>query len=179
MTTLSAIAAVAENYVIGRDGDLPWRLPADLRWFVAQTRNKPLIFGRKTYESTGYLKGRRNIVVTRQPDYESDCDLVVTSLDAALEATADDEEVMVLGGATIYELLMPRIDRFYLTVVHAQPDGDTHFPAIDANQWDISFREGRPADADNPLDMTFFILERREYGAVQLGEPLLPSALRA
>lgn len=178
---LSAIAAVAENYVIGRDGDLPWKLPADLRWFVAQTRGKPLIFGRKTYESTGYLKGRTNIVVTRQQDYQCDADAIANSIDAALEiaAHADVDEVMILGGAVIYDELMEQLDRLYLTVVHDEPEGDTRFPALDAVQWEIVHREYRPADAENPLDMTFFILDRQTYASVtREADCLLPAPLR-
>lgn len=177
--TIAAIAAVAENYVIGKEGDLPWRLPADLRWFVKNTRGKPVIFGRCTYESTGYLKGRKNIVVTTRRDYQSDCDVVAHSLDDALSAALDAEEVMILGGATIYEELMTRLDRFYLTVVHARPDGDTRFPAFDAAQWEVTFQEFRPADEKNPLPMTFYILDRLEYGEPpDPTEDLLPQSLR-
>lgn len=172
---ISAIAAVAENYVIGRDADLPWRLPADLRWFVEKTRGKPVIFGRRTYESTGYLKSRVNIVVTRQQNYDSDCDVVVHSVDDALAAAAGADEVMVLGGAAIYDALMPRLDRLYITVVHARPTGDTRFPALDAGQWDVAFEEFRPADERNELDMTFMILERRSYGPVDGPCDLLPA----
>ncbi len=170
-----AIAAVAENYVIGRDQDLPWRLPADLRWFVKHTRGKPVVFGRRTYDSTGHLPGRRNIVVTRQPDYESDCDAVADSVAGALALAGDVDEVMILGGATIYEALMPTIDRLYLTVVHARPDGDTRFPPIDDTQWDVTLEEFRAADDKNSLDMTFFVLDRAVYAPVERTSALLPA----
>jgi dihydrofolate reductase len=176
---LSAIAAVAENYVIGRDNDLPWKLPADLRWFVEKTRGKTVVFGRRTYESTGYLKSRRNIVITSQTDYDSDCDLVVHSIDEALQAGAEDEEVMILGGRTIYQELMPRIDRLYLTVVHARPEGDTRFPPVDASQWVVASEEHRPADERNVHDMTFLILDRETYGPAQGDPDLLPLQFRS
>lgn len=171
---LSAIAAVAENYIIGRDGDLPWRLPADLMWFVRNTRGKPIVSGRRTYESTGYLKGRKNIVVTRSNDWTSDCDAVVHSVDEAIEAAGDADEVMILGGATIYQEVMPRLDRLYMTVVHAEPDGDTRFPTVDASQWDVTFEQFRPADEPNPLDMTFFILDRTHYAELTHRSDHLP-----
>ena len=172
---LSAIAAVAENYIIGLDGDLPWRLPADLRWFVRQTKGKPVVFGRKTFESTGYLKSRRNIVITRQSNWESNCDLVVHSIDEALDSSAEEDELMVLGGSTIYAELMPRLDRLYLTVVHATPDGDTRFPPVDSSQWTVTYEEYREPDEANPIAMTFFILDRKIYGPVTTTADMLPS----
>ncbi len=175
---ISLIAAVAENYVIGKDGDLPWRLPADLRWFVRQTMNKPVVFGRRTFESTGFLKSRKNIVVTRQEDYAAEGAVVVHSLDDALAEADGANEVMILGGATIYEEFLPRADRFYLTVVHARPEGDTRFPPFDADQWKIVLEEYREADDDNPLPMTFYILERIEYGDVDVGHELVPAQFR-
>ena len=161
---LSAIAAVAHNGVIGRDGDLPWRLPADLRWFVRHTKGKPIISGRKTYESTGYLKGRRNVVITRQTDYQCDADVVSASIDGALSLFTDDDEVMILGGAGIYAEVLPRLDRLYLTVVSAEPTGDTHFPPLDPDQWTVVSREPREADDKNAHDMTFLVLDREVYG---------------
>lgn len=164
MARISFIAAVAENYVIGKEGQLPWRLPADLKWFVEHTRGKPVLFGRRTFESTGYLKARRNIVLTTRRDYDGGADVVVHTLDEALAEAEGDDELMVLGGATIYEELLPRADRFYLTVVHARPDGDTRFPPFSEQQWDVVYEERRDADERNPHAMTFYILDRAEYG---------------
>lgn len=175
---ISLIAAVAENYVIGRDDDLPWSLPADLRWFVRQTRNKPIVFGRRTYESTGFLKSRKNIVVTRQRDYTDERAVIVHSLDEALDEAKDAPEVMILGGATIYEEMLPLADRFYLTVIHARPDGDTRFPAFDSAQWTVTLEEYREPDDDNPLPMTFFILERLDYDDVDVSHDLVPERFR-
>lgn len=175
---IAAIAAVAENYVIGADGDLPWRLPADLRWFVRNTKNKPIISGRKTYESTGYLKNRTNIVVTRDHSWASDCDIIAHSIDDAIAAVDGADEVMILGGATIYEALMPRLDRLYLTVVHASPDGDTWFPPLDPDQWRVDVEEFRAPDEKNPLPMTFFVLQRIEYGELDGERKVLPSRFR-
>ena len=160
MPTISLIAAVAENYVIGKDGELPWRLPADLKWFVEKTRGKPVIFGRRTYESTGFLKSRTNIVLTSRDDFEDERAVVVHTIDEALEAAKPADEIMILGGSSIYEQFMPIADRFYLTVVHARPDGDTRFPPIDASEWRIASEERREADELNPHAMTFLILER-------------------
>lgn len=175
---ISLIAAVAENYVIGRDGDLPWKLPDDLKWFVKHTRGKPVIFGRRTFESTGYLPARRNIVVTSRADYGANCDTVVRSLDEALAAAGDVMEVMVLGGRGLYEEALDIADRFYLTVVHASPDGDTYFPPIDAAQWSVSYREEHPPDERHELAMTFMILDRVDYGEGAPDEHHLPDEWR-
>ncbi len=179
MPTISLIAAVAENYVIGKDGDLPWRLPADLRWFVRHTRGKPVVFGRRTFESTGYLKGRHNIVVTRQADWDGGADQVVGSPAEATAEIGDEVEVMILGGSGIYEEFLDTADRFYLTVVHTLAEGDTKFPPFDADQWEVTYEENRPPDDENLLPMTFFILERIAYGpAPDAPDELLPGRFR-
>lgn len=160
---VSAIAAVAENNIIGSGNELPWRLPADLRWFVEHTRGKPLIFGRRTYESTGYLPRRKNIVVTRTPGWTADPppDAVVPTFEDALAAAGEVEEVMILGGAQLYESTLPHWQRLYLTVVHANPLGDTLFPDVNFDDWDVLSQQHHPADEENEHAMTFFVLERR------------------
>lgn len=176
---IAFIAAVAENYIIGRDGDLPWKLPADLRWFVEKTRGKPVISGRRTFESTGTLRSRKNIVVTTQSDYDGDCDVVAHSIDGALAAAGDVEEAMILGGATIYEELLERADRFYLTVIHDRPQGDTRFPAFSADQWEVTYEHHHAADEQNPVAMTFYILDRATYGpSDNAPQDLIPAAFR-
>ncbi|MEZ4459736.1 MAG: type 3 dihydrofolate reductase [bacterium] len=175
---ISFIAAVAENYVIGKDGDLPWRLPSDLKWFKRNTLEKPCLMGRKTYESLGSpLPSRRNIVLTSSHTFEAPCE-IVHDLDSALELVHDAPELMILGGATLYEELIDRADRFYLTVVHARPDGDTRFPAMDAGQWRVASREFVAADDRNPIAHTFFVLERETYGESATAHDVLPAAYR-
>jgi dihydrofolate reductase len=143
---VALIAAVAENGTIGRDGDLPWRLPADLRHFKRLTLGKPVIMGRKTWQSLGRpLPGRRNIVVTRDAGFAADGAEIAASLDAALAMTRDVEEAMVIGGGEIYARAMARADRLYITHVHAAVEGDTHFPDIDGTEWRETAREEHAA----------------------------------
>jgi dihydrofolate reductase len=142
MMGLVLVAAVAENGVIGRGNALPWRLKSDLRHFRAMTTGKPVLMGRKTFHSIGRpLPGRTNIVVTRDPAFAARGIIVARGLDAALDAAAGDalrrnaSEVMVIGGADIYAALMPRATRLEITRVHASPEGDVYFPAIDPAAW--------------------------------------------
>jgi dihydrofolate reductase len=159
---ISLIYASDEQGLIGRDNDLPWRLPADLRHFKRTTMGKPLIMGRKTHESIGRpLPGRLNIVVTRQVDYTAPGCTVVHSIDAAREAAADAEEVMVIGGADIYRLFLPVADRLYHTEVHETFDGDVFFPDVDRSAWVEVSRDAHPADDRNPYAYTFVVLDRR------------------
>lgn len=165
---ISLIAAVAENYTIGVDGDLPWRLPNDLKWFKSKTVNKPVVMGRITHETLGFpLPSRRNIILTRDENYGSEGCEVAHSIDQALEMAGDVPELMILGGAGVYEQFMDSADRFYLTVVHSEFDGDTVFPAFEAEQWRVTFSEHHEANEKNPYDHTFYILEREEYGPVE------------
>ena len=161
MTRIALIAALAENRVIGRKNRLPWRLPADLRRFKSVTMGKPVIMGRKTYESIGKpLPGRSNIVVTRDPDYRAQGCQVVHSLDQALEAGAGHAEVMVIGGAELYRQALGRAQRMYLTLVRAEVEGDTLFPDIEPQQWRELERESHRADEKNQYDYDFVILQR-------------------
>ena len=161
MTRIALIAAMAENGVIGRENRLPWRLPADLRRFKSVTMGKPVIMGRKTYESIGKpLPGRSNIVVTRDPDYRAPGCQVVHSLEQALEAGAGHAEVMVIGGAKLYRQALGRAQRMYLTLVRAEVEGDTLFPDIEPQQWRELERESHRADEKNQYDYDFVILQR-------------------
>ena len=158
---LSLIVAVADNGVIGDGNRLPWRLPEDMRWFRRQTTGKPVLMGRKTYESIGRpLPERTNIVVSRDPDFAAEGCIVVGDLEAALDAAGDAEEVMVMGGANIYEQLLPRADRIYLTEVHARPEGDAHFPPFERSEWEERERIDHPADKDHPHAYSFVVLTR-------------------
>lgn len=159
---LSLIAAMANNRVIGRDNDLPWRMPADLRHFKNTTLGHTIIMGRKNYESIGRpLPQRNNIVISRNPEYDAPGCQLVTSFDAALEAAQGDEEIFIIGGASIYQLALPLADRLYLTLIDAEIDGDTHFPEFDWNRWRESRREVHSADSDNPYPYSFVQLERQ------------------
>ena len=152
---------MAENRVIGRANRLPWRLPADLRRFKSVTMGKPVIMGRKTYESIGTpLPGRSNIVVTRDPDYRAPGCQVVHSLEQALEAGAGHAEVMVIGGAELYRQALGRAQRIYLTLVRAEVEGDTLFPDIEPQQWRELERESHRADERNQYDYDFVTLQR-------------------
>lgn len=159
---VSLIAAVARNGVIGRDGDMPWRLSADLKYFKATTMGKPLIMGRRTYESIGRaLPGRTNIVVTRSADFAAEGVEVAAGLDQALAVAGGDaaDEVMVIGGGEIYAAALPRADRLYLTEIHMDATGDVCFPAFDRAEWREVSRDDHPAEDDNPA-FSFVVLER-------------------
>jgi len=158
---LSLIVAIAENGVIGASGGLPWRLPEDMKRFKALTMSKPVIMGRKTWESLPKrpLPGRQNIVISRKPDYAAEGARVVPDLDSALWAAAAVEEVMIIGGAEIYALALPKADRIYLTEVAARPLGDTVFPSFDRAAWREASRTAHPASEGEP-GYSFVVLER-------------------
>lgn len=159
---VSLIVAVAENGVIGRDNQLPWRLPADLKRFKALTLTHPVIMGRRTFESIGFpLPGRRNLVLSRDPQYSAPGIEPFGSLTEALEATRQAEEVFVLGGAAVFEEAIGHADRIYLTRVHTEVEGDTRFPELDPRIWRQIDDEPHAADTDNPLPYVFQIWERR------------------
>ncbi len=158
---ISLIVAMAKNGVIGRDNRLPWRLPADLAHFKRVTMGKPMVMGRKTWESLpGLLPGRRHIVVTRDRHYHAEGCTLVHSLEQALEVAGEVPEVMVVGGGTIYKELLPQADRLYLTQVDTEVDGDARFPEIDFSQWRELSRESHAADERNAFGYTFLELAR-------------------
>ncbi|MED5439966.1 MAG: dihydrofolate reductase [Pseudomonadota bacterium] len=165
---LSMIVAVAENGVIGRNNALPWYLPNDLKYFKQTTMGKPVIMGRKTYESIGKpLPGRTNIVMTRQADYQPEGVKVVNSVEAARELAesvcliAGQEEALILGGAEIYTLALPHTDRLYLTEVHADVEGDAFFPEYDKSLWQEVAREDFAAEGPNPYNYSFVVYEAK------------------
>jgi dihydrofolate reductase len=156
------IAAVADNGVIGRGGTMPWRLKSDMRHFRALTMGKPVVMGRRTYDSTHIkpLPGRTNIVVTRDKNFTAPGVLVSSSLEAALEAARGDAlrrgtDIMVIGGADIYAQAMPLADRLEITRIHVSPEGDTLFPAIDPVVWREAAREPHPAGPDDDAGYDF------------------------
>ena len=155
------ILARADNGVIGREGALPWRLPADLRRFKMLTQGRPMIMGRKTFDSLpGLLEGRRHIVLTNDSGWQEDGAEVVHSVDEAIR-TANAPHIAVIGGAEIYQLFLPRADRIELTQVHAEPDGDTYMEPFDKTGWQEVWREDHPA-ADGRPAYSFVTLRRRE-----------------
>lgn len=165
---LSMIVAVAENGVIGRNNALPWYLPNDLKYFKQTTMGKPVIMGRKTYESIGKpLPGRTNIVITRQADYQPEGVKVVNSVEAARELAESvclidgQDEAMIMGGAEIYALALPHTDRLYLTEVHADVEGDAFFPEYDKSLWQEVAREDFAAEGPNPYNYSFVVYEAK------------------
>lgn len=160
---LSLIVAMANQRVIGLDGNMPWHMPADLAWFKRNTLHKPIIMGRKTWDSIGRpLPKRRNIVISRDQDFCPSGAEVVSSPQAALAlAQSDDsQEVMVVGGAQIYQYFLPNADRLYLTLIQADMNGDTLFPDYKQYSWCEVERTDFAADVKNPYPYSFLILER-------------------
>jgi dihydrofolate reductase len=156
MTRLSLIVAMDENRLIGNANKLPWHLPADLAYFKRTTMGKPVIMGRKTFESIGKpLPGRRNIVITRNPDFSADGCEVVGDIDAALANCEGAEELMLIGGASLYRQLMDRCGCMYITRIHHAFDGDTWFPEFDPEHWNVVKKHDFEADVNNPWDFSF------------------------
>jgi len=160
---VSLIAAVASNGVIGRGGGLPWHLPADLARFKRVTTGHHMVMGRRTWESIGCrpLPGRPTIVVTRNRDYAADRATVAHSLEEALRLVGDDDEVFIAGGEAIYRDALPVADRIHLTRIHADFDGDTHFPSFDEAEWRVVFEEHHERDEKNAYPYTFQVWERK------------------
>lgn len=164
---VALIVAAADNRCIGKDNKLPWHLPEDLKYFKRVTLGKPVIMGRKTFESIGKpLPGRTNIVITNNAGYAREGINVTTSLNAALQvaqqlASADGkEEVMVIGGAGIYALALPRADRLYYTRVHATVNGDAFFPEVNWRDWKLVAQEDHTAADNNPFAYSFCTYDR-------------------
>jgi dihydrofolate reductase len=155
------VAAMAENRVIGRGNRLPWHLPADLAHFKRLTLDKPIVMGRRTWESLpGLLPRRQHIVVTADVRYRAEGAQVVASPEAAVEAVAGAPELMVVGGAQLYRAMLPMAGRLYLTLVHAVIGGDTFFPEWDPRCWRETARTERPRDGRNAYALSFLTLER-------------------
>jgi len=161
---ITLVVAVATNGVIGRDGALPWRLSTDLRRFKAATLGKPIVMGRKTFESIGRaLPGRHNIVLTRSLNWQASDPAVsvVPDWSAVLAAAGPVAEIMVIGGAEIYALALPFAERILLTEVQGEVHGDTRFPPLDRSRWLEVSSEGSPADEHNSHAVRFVELVRR------------------
>ncbi len=159
---ISIIAAMDRNHLIGNNNQLPWHLPADFAHFKSVTMGKPIVMGRKTYESIGKpLPGRTNIVLSRNSDTQFEGVECVDSFQAALNTVPEAEEVMVIGGSAIYEMLLPKVDRMYITYVDAEFEGDAWFPEFDKSQWLEKEVVERPADEKNAYICRFVTLEKK------------------
>lgn len=157
------VLARAANGIIGKDGDMPWHIPADLRHFKQVTKGRPMIMGRKTFESLpGLLEGRRHIVLTRDSNWDEEGAEVAHSVEEALKL-ANGPHVCVIGGAEIYALFLPLADRIELTEIAASPDGDTIVPALDMSQWTETARESHAAVGETPA-YDFVTLLRKAGG---------------
>ncbi|AQW57794.1 MULTISPECIES: type 3 dihydrofolate reductase [Vibrio] len=157
---ISMIAAMADNRIIGKDNQMPWHLPADFAWFKRCTMGKPVVMGRKTYESIGRpLPGRLNIVISRDASLSIEGVTTVTSIEQALEVAGEVEEVMIIGGGAIYAACLPMANKLYVTHIEAEIDGDTQFP-----DWGTEFKEtyseAYQADEKNAYNMRFTVLEK-------------------
>lgn len=160
--SLSIITAMDENRLIGSNNSLPWHLPADFAYFKRVTMDKPIIMGRKTYESIGRpLPGRRNIIISRDPDYRAEGCETANSLQAALELVADQDEAMLIGGANLYAQTLDLADSLYITEIHATFKGDAWFPVIDPEIWMETTREDHEADEKNAYAYSFVTYTRR------------------
>ncbi|MGB3719775.1 MAG: dihydrofolate reductase [Hyphomicrobiaceae bacterium] len=165
---IALVVAAAENGVIGRQGALPWHIPSDLRMFRRITMGKPVIMGRKTFQSIGKpLAGRDNIVVSRDPHFAPEGVIVTNSLAAAIEraraaaASSGQNEIMVIGGAEVFRKALPLVHRIYLTRVHGNPDGDTFLPELNLAEWCERSREPLPKTDRDEFAATLLILERK------------------
>lgn len=161
---ISFIWAMDKHRVIGKNNQLPWHLPEDLKFFKRVTMGHPIIMGRKTFESIGRpLPGRKNIIVTRNREYTNEnCEVMydVESLLAFCRQNSD-EEYFVIGGAEIFQQLFPYVDRLYITKIDEAFEGDTYFPAIDLDDWQLSSQEKGIKDEKNPYDYEFLIYEKK------------------
>jgi len=159
---ISIIVAASTNNVIGVGGDLPWKLSDDLRRFKRLTMGKPIVMGRRTWESIGRpLPGRQNIVLTRRTGYDAaGCDVVASPAEA-LDAAGGADEIMIIGGSQIYALFLPKASRLYMTRVDAEIDGDADFPEIDEREWRLVDSEAHQADDINQFAFEFRTYERK------------------
>ena len=160
---ISIIAAVADNGVIGVDNRLPWHLGADMKHFKTITTGHTILMGKNTYLSIGKaLPNRRNIILSHSLKSVEGCEVIASVDDLSKLGLADEEELIVIGGAHVYNQLLAKADNLYLTYVHVQADGNVRFPEIDLNHWHITYKEMHRADDKNDYDYTFVNYERKK-----------------
>ncbi len=158
---ISMIVAMAENRAIGKNNELLWHLPKDFQHFKSVTMGKPILMGRKTFESIGKaLPGRKNIVITRDNNFTAEDIVIVHSITAALEATEEFDDVMVIGGASFYEQMLPVTETLYLTVVHQDFEADAFFPEIKAEEWEVVEQVKHEADEKHAYPYSFITYRR-------------------
>ncbi|THE10388.1 dihydrofolate reductase [Bacillus timonensis] len=159
---ISLLLAMDKNQLIGKDNDLPWRLPADLAYFKRVTMGHPIIMGRKTYDSIGRpLPGRENIIVTRDTSYKAEGCMVIHSIEEIVKMSEEtQQELFVIGGAEIFKEILPNTDRLYITEIDEEFEGDTYFPAFDKSEWKVISKEKGIKDEKNPYEYTFFVYEK-------------------
>lgn len=161
---ISLIAAATENNVIGKDNDLPWHLPDDMKFFVQTTRGHHILMGRKNLESFGKLLPKRtNIILTRDTSFTYEGAVIFHNLKEAFQFAENngEDELMVIGGGEIYKQALPHADRIYLTRIHTEIEGDTFFPEINQKEWEVVHEEYHPKDEKHQYDFTFFTFERK------------------
>lgn len=161
---ISFIVAMDNNRLIGKNNDLPWHLPADLKYFKRITMGHPIVMGRKTFESIGrILPGRENIVITRNKDFSYEGCTIFHSIDAFLDRIQSDEseEYFVIGGSEIFHALFPKADRLYITKINDEFEGDTYFPPFSLDEWELVSQEKGPKDEKNPFDYEFLVFDRK------------------
>ena len=159
---LSIIVAMDDNQLIGKDNTLPWNLPADLGYFKRTTTGKTVLMGRKTYESIGRpLPNRRNVIISRNADFQAPGCEVVGSIESALELAKEDDEIMIMGGASFYEQMLPSVNRLYVTQIEGAYAGDAHFPSFNRDDFVETFRESHQPDEKNKHTYHFTILDRK------------------
>jgi dihydrofolate reductase len=163
MPSIALIAAFTENRVLGKDNQLIWHLPKDMRFFKTKTMGYPVIMGRKTFESFGKpLPGRTNIIITRNPDYHAEGTIVVLSLDDAIAEAKKhtSDTIFIAGGSEIYHMALPVADTMYLTHIHTQLDGDAFFPQFPESEWHVTEKEHSPADEKHAYSFDFVTWKR-------------------
>lgn len=162
---ISLVVAAAENNVIGKNNQLLWHLPKDMKFFKNVTWAMPVVMGRKTFESMGSkpLNGRKNIIISRQPAWSADGVTVVNSLEAAVELANEQnyKEIFVIGGGEIYMIAFPKANKVYMTRVHTELDGDTYFPVIEKNDWSMVSNVDNPADEKHAHSFSFQLWQRK------------------
>lgn len=161
---ISLIAAATENNVIGKDNDLPWHLPDDMKFFVQTTKGHHILMGRKNLESFGKLLPKRtNIILTRDTSFTYEGAVIFQDLKKAFQFAENngEDELMVIGGGEIYQQALPHADRIYLTRIHTEIEGDTFFPNFDQSKWKVVSKEYHPKDEKHQYDFTFYTLERK------------------
>lgn len=163
---ISLIVAMSENNVIGRDGDMPWHISDDLKRFKRLTMGHHMIMGRKTYDAIGrLLPGRTTIILTKQSDLKVSSALIANDFDQAVELAGDDSEIFVVGGGEVYRIALPKAETLYVTRIHTTIDGDTTFPNVDWDAWQLIDSDPHPAGGKNEFDFTFETYQRHLVGA--------------